>query len=83
MPLRRLRAGFLSRYAGVMEMDFELVGDVTDVESIAVNFSIRERKNLKARYGGRRWRKLKGVAVVRLPNGRMPCGIKKILEEAD
>ena len=54
-----------------MEIDFELLNDVTDMELIAVNVSIRERKNLKARFGGRRWRKLKGVALVRFPNGEV------------
>ncbi|MHB1559717.1 MAG: hypothetical protein ACYC61_19895 [Isosphaeraceae bacterium] len=52
-------------------MDFEVVGELSDVETIAVNLSIREHADLKARYGGRRWRKLKGVATVRLPNGHV------------
>ncbi len=50
-------------------MDFELIGDLSEVETAAVNLSIRENADLKARFGGRRWRKLKGVAMVRLPNG--------------
>jgi hypothetical protein len=49
-------------------MDFELVGELTEIETIAVNLSIREHNSLKAQYGGRRWRKLKGVAMVRLTN---------------
>jgi hypothetical protein len=36
-------------------MDFEIIGELTDVETIAVNLSIRENADLKARYGGRRW----------------------------
>jgi hypothetical protein len=52
-------------------MDFHLLGDVGDIEPIAVNLSIRERSNLKVRFGGRRWRKLKGVALVRFPNGEV------------
>jgi hypothetical protein len=52
-------------------MDFHLHGDVGDIEPIAVNLSIRERNNLKVRFGGRRWRKLKGVALVRVPNGEV------------
>ena len=51
--------------------DFELIGEITDVEVIAVNLSIRELKQLKAQFGGRRWRKLKGVAHVRFPNGEV------------
>jgi hypothetical protein len=52
-------------------MDFELVGDLSDVETIAVNLSIRERDSVRERYGGRRWRKFKGVALVRLVNGHV------------
>ncbi|MBI4606116.1 MAG: hypothetical protein HY721_29470 [Planctomycetes bacterium] len=52
-------------------MYFELVGDLSDIEVIAVNLSIRQRDVLKARYGGRRWRKLKGIAFVRLATGRI------------
>ena len=52
-------------------MDFELIGSLSDVETIAVNLSIREDAGLKARYGGRRWRKLKGIGTVRLPNGNV------------
>jgi hypothetical protein len=50
-------------------MDFEVIGELSDVETIAVNLSIRENADLKARYGGRRWRKLKGVGTVRLASG--------------
>jgi hypothetical protein len=52
-------------------MDFHLLGDVRDIEPIAANLSIRERKTLMVRFGGRRWRKLKGVAMVRFPNGEV------------
>ncbi|WP_152052101.1 hypothetical protein [Tautonia marina] len=50
-------------------MDFELIGELSEIETIAVNLSIREKTDLKARYGGRRWRKLKGVGLIRLPSG--------------
>ena len=52
-------------------MDFELIGEPSDVETIAVNLAIRENADLKARYGGRRWRKLKGFGLVRLANGNV------------
>jgi hypothetical protein len=48
--------------------DFELLGEIRDVETIAVNLSIREKDRLKAQFGGRRWRKLKRIATVRFPN---------------
>jgi hypothetical protein len=50
-------------------MDFEILGELSDVETIAVNLSIRENADLKARHGGRRWRKLKGIGTIRLASG--------------
>jgi hypothetical protein len=50
-------------------MLFEVVGEITDVETIATGRGIRRLKFLRKRYGGRLWRKQKGVASVRLPNG--------------
>lgn len=50
-------------------MDFAIVGDVTKVEVIATGRGIRERARLRKYYGGARWRKLKGEAQVRLPDG--------------
>ncbi len=51
--------------------DFELVGEITEIQTIAVNLSIREKDSLRERYGGKRWRKLKGVALVRLVTGNV------------
>ena len=50
-------------------MDFEIIGQINDIETIAVGSGIRERARLQKRYGRGRWRKLKGIAQVRLPNG--------------
>lgn len=52
-----------------MNVDFELIGGVSDAETIAVGRSIRELSELQARFGRGRWRKLKGVANVRLSDG--------------
>jgi hypothetical protein len=52
-------------------MDFEVVGDVTDVETIAVGKAIRELPRLRRLYGKGRWRKMKGVARIRLEGGRL------------
>jgi len=52
-----------------MESDFEVVGQITEPETIAVGNSIRELPQLRARYGHGRWRKRKGVANVRLSGG--------------
>jgi len=50
-------------------MYFEIVGDITHVETFAVGSSIREIARLRKRYGRGRWRKRKGVALVRLEDG--------------
>jgi hypothetical protein len=42
---------------------------VTQVETITVGRSIRELPRLRRLYGKGRWRKLKGVALVRLRSG--------------
>jgi hypothetical protein len=52
-------------------MPFEIVGEITQIETIAVGSRIRDLPRLWRLYGRRRWRKLKGVAVVRLRTGRM------------
>jgi hypothetical protein len=47
-------------------MDFEIIGKITVIENIAINYSIRDLERLKKQYGKGRWRKLKGIAKVRL-----------------
>lgn len=54
-----------------MGSGFELIGELTDIEVIAVNLSIRELRRLKDEFGGRRWRKLKGSGLVQFPNGEV------------
>jgi len=50
-------------------MDFELVDQIREIERIAVGRAIRVLRYLRRAYGRGRWRKMKGVATVRLPNG--------------
>lgn len=50
-------------------MDFEIIGPIRDVETIATSGGIRELRRLRRRYGSGRWRKRKGVAKVRLLDG--------------
>ena len=52
-------------------MNFQIVGFITDVEVIAAGPGVRIRSYLRKAYGPGRWRKLKGVASVRLPNGTL------------
>jgi hypothetical protein len=52
-------------------VNFEVIGEITEVETIATGSSIRDIARLRRAYGRGRWRKLKGVASVRLANGRI------------
>ena len=47
-------------------MEFELIGPVSEIETIAVGTHIRDLARLRRAYGRGRWRKLKGIALVRL-----------------
>ena len=51
---------------------FEVIGEIEDIETIAVGDAVRERHRLNRSYAGgklTRWRKLKGYAWVRYANG--------------
>ena len=50
-------------------MFFEVIGEITDVERIAVRTGIRDLERLRKSYGVGRWRKLKGLARVQLEDG--------------
>ena len=50
-------------------MDFEILGELRHVKVIATGTGIRDRARLRRIYGRGRWRKLKAVASVRLPDG--------------
>ena len=51
-------------------MYFEIIGEIEEIETIAVGGRIRDIMRLRKQYGLGRWRKLKGVAKVRLESGR-------------
>jgi hypothetical protein len=57
MPLRRLKMGF------------EILSEISDVETFASGSAIREVTRLRRIYGRGRWRKRKGAARVRLADG--------------
>ena len=52
-------------------MYFEILGDITGVETFATGSSIRELARLRKFYGKGRWRKRKGTARVRLEDGEV------------
>jgi hypothetical protein len=52
-------------------MDFELASEITNIETIASGTGVRDRARLRKQYGRGRWRKLKGIAKVRLLSGKI------------
>ena len=78
-------------------MPFEIIGEIRDIEIIAVGGSIRELKRVRKVYGRGRWRMLKGISTICLSSGvvcraelhwyeahgigRKEVKIKRILEE--
>ena len=50
-------------------MRFEILGEMSDIETFATGSGIREIARLRRIYGRGRWRKRKGVARIRLSDG--------------
>ena len=48
---------------------FKIVGQIYNIETIAAGKAIRELRRLRKFHGPGRWRKVKGVATVRLADG--------------
>ena len=49
--------------------EFEILGQISEIEIVAVGRSIRGLERLQRLYGRGRWRKLKGIATVRYWDG--------------
>lgn len=52
-------------------MHFEIIREITEIEIIAVGRKIHEITRLQKQFGNGRWRKLKGLATIRLKNDRI------------
>ena len=52
-------------------MHFEVIGAIDSIETIAVGGRIREIMRLRRQHGSGRWRKLKGIATVRVVSGNI------------
>ena len=52
-------------------MYFEVLGEISDIETFATGSGIREIARLRKVYGRGRWRKRKGIARVRLADGTL------------
>ena len=54
-----------------MDSAFEIIGEITVLETIAAGTGIRDIRRLRRSYGKGRWRKMKGMARVKLVSGRI------------
>ena len=52
-----------------MHVQFEVLGDLVHVETIASGKGVRDRRRLIRQYGAGKWRKMKGIATVKLSDG--------------
>jgi len=52
-------------------MHFDIIGEIENIEPIAVGGKIRDIMRLRRQYGPGKWRKLKGIANIRLQNGNV------------
>ncbi len=50
-------------------MDFEVLGDIRGIETIASGRGIYELRRLNRLYGETTWRKRKEIAIIRLADG--------------
>lgn len=50
-------------------MQLEILGEIRDIETIATGHGVHIRRYLERTYGTGRWRKMKGIATVRLTDG--------------
>lgn len=53
-------------------MYFEIIGEIEEIETIAIGGRIRDIMRLQKQFGPACWRKLKGIEMVRLQHGNMP-----------
>jgi hypothetical protein len=52
-------------------MYLDIIGEIEEIETIAVGGRIHDIMRIRKQYGPGRWRKLKGAARVRLQSGRI------------
>jgi uncharacterized protein with ACT and thioredoxin-like domain len=49
--------------------DFEIIGEIRDIETIATGRGVYIKRYLERTYGKGRWRKMKGIATAQLADG--------------
>ncbi len=50
-------------------MDFDIIDEISEIKTIAKGPGIREINRLRKIYGDGNWRKMKGIAHIRVPPG--------------
>jgi hypothetical protein len=50
---------------------FEIIGEIEEIETMAIGGRIRDIMRIQKQFGRGRWRKLKGVAQVKLQSGHI------------
>ena len=52
-------------------MNYDIIDEITKIETIARGSGIREHNRLKKIYGPGNWKKMKGITRVRLTSGKI------------
>ena len=52
-------------------MNFDIISDIQNIETIAKGAAIHDINRLQKTYGAGNWRKMKGLAHIRLSTGRV------------
>jgi len=52
-------------------VDFDIIEEIREIQTIAKGPGIRELERLRKTYGAGAWRKMKGIARIRLSTGRI------------
>jgi hypothetical protein len=52
-------------------MNFDIIDEISDIETIAKGSGIRELNRLRKLYGLGNWKKMKGTAHIRLSSGKV------------
>jgi hypothetical protein len=51
--------------------NFDILGEITDIETITKGSGIHDLHRLRKTYGPGDWRKMKGIARMHLPSGKL------------
>ena len=52
-------------------MDFDIIGKIQEIKTIAKGSGIREINRLRKSYGPGNWNKMKGIAQIKLSSGKI------------